>query len=235
MSRHLCELALSVSLLVVACDSGGHHHAPPIDPTIHEIEPNGTAFTANGIGPIRPGDYFPIRGHVTDFGPDFFDGFAFVSDVPLEVEFVLTADHPVADLDLCVFDPFLGEFVACFETPWNPEVGFVTVFEPGVEFHLVVSSFRGSSGYSLEVLGHPLCCPIEATENERLRPSEQAVESKRDAFWRAYAPVVTARASEPATEASPVRGVVVSIDPHTGTVEERPYLRSGHRAVVLGE
>jgi hypothetical protein len=238
-SLHPRELALSLIFLAAACDSGGHgHHAPPPDPTLYEVEPNGTAATANGVGPIRPGDYFPIRGHVSDFGPDLFDGFAFVSDVPLEVEVVLTADHPAADLDFCVFDPFLGEFIGCFETPWNPEVGYVTVFEPGVEFHLVVSSYRGSSGYTLEVIGRELCCEPEALgriAGERLRAREASEETRRAAFWSAYVPPVAVARSDEQAVLPLVRGVVVSIDPDSGEIEEVAYVRRGDRMAVVGK
>jgi hypothetical protein len=234
----LASRALALPLLFfAACSHGGHGHPTPApDPTLHEVEPNGTAATANGVGPIRPGSYFPIRGHVDDFGSDLFDGFAFVSDVPLEVEIVLTADHPAADLDVCVFDPFLNEFIGCFETPWNPEVGFVTVFEPGVEFHLVVSSFRGSSGYTLEVSGRKLCCPLESLEGgARLRAREGDEDSRRAAFWQAYVPPV-AVAREDAEIVEPlVRGVVMSIDPDSGAVTEVEYVRRGARVAVIAD
>jgi hypothetical protein len=239
--QSLESLALALPLLVLAaaCDGGGHgHHAPPPDPNLYEVEPNDTAATANGVGPIRPGNYFPIRGHVTDFGPDLFDGFAFVSDVPLEVEVVLTADRPAADLDFCVYDPFQGEFIGCFETPWNPEVGYVTVFEPGVEFHLVVSSFRGSSGYTLEVFGRELCCPGEALgrgAGERLRARAESGETRRAAFWSAYVPPAAVARNDAEPVAPLVRGVVVSIDPDSGAVEEHAYVRRGDRLVVVTE
>ena len=60
VSRRLSAL-LALALLaaplggwLAGCSDGGHHHAPPFDPTIREIEPNGTAANANFISSIRP-------------------------------------------------------------------------------------------------------------------------------------------------------------------------------------
>ena len=43
---------------------------------IYESEINDTALQANWIGAIYPGEQLLIDGHITQWGPDLFDGFA---------------------------------------------------------------------------------------------------------------------------------------------------------------
>jgi hypothetical protein len=220
----LIALALAPSLaLSPACGSSSYHTHP--DPTLFEAEPNGNAWNANFIGPLRPGDVYVVRGHVTELGPDVFDGFAFFSETPVEVEFILTADNPAADLDLCVYDPFIEDFVACFENPWNPETGFIDVYDPGVDFHLVVSSFALSSSYTLEVIAHPMSFAPAATT--RIAPASKVRhESRRTEFWKAYA-----TAPEPIAAASEVESRVampgewIGVDLDTGEIVRRPTAR----------
>jgi hypothetical protein len=219
-------LASSVALLP-SCGSAGYHtHS---DPTLFEAEPNGNAWNANFMGPLRPGDVYVIRGHVTELGPDVFDGFAFFSETPVEIEFILTADNPAADLDLCVYDPLLEDFIACYENPWNPETGFIEVYDPGVDFHLVVSSFALSSDYTLEVIAHPMSFAPAATN--RIAPATRARhESRRAEFWRAYATAPEPIAAAQEAESRAARpGAWVQVDLDTGEVVRRPTARVDDR------
>jgi hypothetical protein len=125
-------------------------------PTVGEIEPNDDEDLANVLGVLRPGDRLRIRGHIAEAGFDRYDGFAFVSAEPITVSFSLDARDPAADLDVCVWDPALHDFVACFESPYDPEVGSFEVLAADTAFHLVVLPFAGGSDYTLEVSAS--CC-----------------------------------------------------------------------------
>jgi hypothetical protein len=67
------------------------------------------------------------------------------------VDVVLDSHLPGVDLDWCVWDPGLGAYTVCAESDLDPELGSFLVVPPGNEFHLVVSSFSGSSSYTLEL------------------------------------------------------------------------------------
>jgi hypothetical protein len=120
---------------------------------LYESEVNDSDAQADWIGVLYPGDALSIRGHMTQFGPDHFDGFAFVTGAPMQIDVALWADVPGVDLDLCVWDPVFSAFVTCFETAAHPEGGNFVVLEEGKEIHLVVRSFQGDSAYWLDVFG----------------------------------------------------------------------------------
>ena len=107
-----------------------------IVPVIEELEFNDTPLSANFIGTLRRGDRIRIEGVIGDPFTDI-DGFAFVSDGPIHVDFELFAPR---DLDVCLFDPALDQTVACFATANDPERGGVDVFGDGLEFHLTVEA-----------------------------------------------------------------------------------------------
>ncbi len=158
---------------------------PTYDPYTYEAEPNDFYYGAQGIGPICVGESFLIRGHIDDFGNDPFDGFAFRSDVPMDIEFALYADEPFDDFDVELFDPYTLQTVARWETGANPEAGRFSVVSSGFEFHLVVSSFHGSGSYTLEVRGAPLTWyGIGATQLAAQGISERA---ERSVDWTGYA------------------------------------------------
>ena len=133
---------------------------------ILENEPNNHASNPDPIGGIFVGADYLIEGSVVEnqsafeYGPplgaDYFDGFAFVVEEPSEVEFFLTAHNPAADLDIWIYDPFYNQYIAKFESIFDPEVGTVTFPFVGEEFHVVVSSYAGNSSYRLEVVSYPL-------------------------------------------------------------------------------
>jgi hypothetical protein len=166
------------------------------DPALYETEINDTAPQADWIGAVYPGDALSIRGHVTQFGPDLLDGFAFVTGAPLRIDLELWADVHGADLDLCVWDPVFGAYVACFETASHPESGQVVILEANKEFHLVVRSFHGDSAYWLDVFGSAAAYGAQApgTNGEQRVPGA----------WEAYGAL-----DEPRREAAPGRAALV--------------------------
>ena len=121
-----------------------------------ESEPNDFACCPDDFGFLAAGDFLSIKGSITDSGFDPFDGFAFTAFEPITVDLRLFALNPAADLDICIYDPQLGIFIDCFESPFDPELGTVHVLFPGTVFHVVVNSFLGSSAYTLEVDVFPL-------------------------------------------------------------------------------
>lgn len=147
--------AAALGFLLQGCtmpvDSG-----PAPDPVIGELEPNDGACCAQFVSFVGPGTSLEIAGFVTASGADPFDGFAFVADQPCEIDIALLAEDPLADLDVGVFDPQLGDFTYCLQTVLNPESGAFPVFFAQQEFHLVVTSAFAESAYRLHVEVRPL-------------------------------------------------------------------------------
>jgi hypothetical protein len=201
--------------LVLATLAGCHydHDEQHYDPYLHEVEPNDFAFQAQGIGPIAVGDRFLIRGHASDQGFDPFDGFAFKSVEPMDVEFALLADEPFDDFDVELFDPYTGDTIASWETSLNPETGVFSVQSFGVEFHLVVSSFVGSGGYTLEVRGAPITW-LGVTAQERLAGEGRGRGTKRTTDGPRYGAPKVPPEEPPA--APRMRRTTVFVDPDTG-------------------
>jgi hypothetical protein len=188
-----------IASLAGACSIESGTGTDPL-PTYYESEPNDFAFEADAFGVVFPGDHFLIRGYISDvpwnpFDPfngfDPYDGLAFTSGLPLRVDFLLYADDPFADLDVCVFDPWAGWTVDCFATGVDPEVGSVDVLAGGVDFHLVVESFVGSSSYTLEILASPYL-PLQASAPEDESESGTLVRARGDGSE--YARAANARA-----------------------------------------
>lgn len=145
--RALAAVALS------ACHGATVAPKPPPAP-LGESEPNDSAFEAPWYGTLLPGSRLAITGHVTSNGPDLYDGFAFTAGSPCTVRFVLRPSLPGTDLDLCVYDPQLDAFVACFDSPSGTEVGEIAL-AGAIDFHLVVSSAWADSSYLLEIETFP--------------------------------------------------------------------------------
>lgn len=157
-AAHASFYAALITSLLVAChhrddcyDCGGDP-----DPYYYESEPNDQACCADWLGSLAPYETAAIRGSITSFGPDYFDGFAFVAAQPLDVRVELVSDDPHDDFDICIYDPLIGDYVACFETSAQPEVGLFSVLQTGREFHVVVTPYSGSGSYSLYVDGLPI-------------------------------------------------------------------------------
>ncbi len=187
-------------------------------PFLTEQEPNDSAATADWIGPVGPGDQLSILGHVTYWGPDIYDGFAFYTAAPCDIELALWTDDPFADLDVCVYDPDLGQFVFCFETADDPETGIFTIGEAGKPFHLVVTSFAGASTYTLEVRGLALSL-LAATSGADPTP---AVEHRqgREGFWARY----HGPEEDGGEPLLLLPAELITIDLETGAVETEPLL-----------
>jgi len=164
-----CAGLAGAVLLASSCRERDHHHPIPV---YQEWEVNDTELLANYIGTVGPGSRLFVEGDIRDDGFDPFDGFAFIVDRPVHVEFALWADDPYADLDICVWDPQIGAEVACYMTGDHPEVGAIDVLAGGIEFHLVVESYVGISSYSLEVTVYSLVGDSAAPEGgATIRPS----------------------------------------------------------------
>lgn len=140
---------LALPLALAACHV---HHVEYDDPPVYaEVEPNDSVFEAPLYAGLRAGSVFSVRGHITEFGADVFDGVAVRADEAVEIRFDLYSDLLGTDLDVCVYDPDLGAYVVCEDGFGDPEHGAVVVLEPGKVIHLVVSSAHGSTGYRLDV------------------------------------------------------------------------------------
>jgi hypothetical protein len=192
---------LALPLLLTGCfDDDDDDDCSTCDANVlYETEINDTAPQADWIGVLYPGDALSIRGHVTDYGPDLFDGFAFVTGAPMQIDVALWADVPGVDLDLCVWDPVYGAYVTCFETAASPEGGSFTVLEAGKEIHLVARSFHGSSAYWLDVVG------LSAVYGAQAAP--QPLAPRAPGAWDAYAPA----AAEPEEPAPGLDAVLLEI------------------------
>jgi hypothetical protein len=143
------SLALALSLSLAGCHGSVVYYDPPPPPVFSEFEPNDDAFYANDFGYVSPGQHLCIAGNVRDDGFDPQDGFAFTAGGPVVVDFSLHAFCACADLDVWLYDPVRDEFVALFDSPYDPESGQFTVYSQ--DFHLVVVSAGGHSDYQLDV------------------------------------------------------------------------------------
>jgi|FLOH01.1.fsa_nt_gi hypothetical protein len=150
---------------------------------VPEVEVNDFAFAPQHVGTVFPGDHLFIEGSITDAGWDPRDGFQLFAAVPMVVNVVLNAHVPGVDLDWCVWDPTVGDYTVCAETEFNPELGSFIVLPPGNEFHMVVSSFSGTSTYTLELTFSAYygaeAAPSDRTldEEEKLRPTPRAIDA----------------------------------------------------------
>lgn len=195
MSHRRPILLLALPLLLTGCFDDDYDDCSTCGANVlYETEVNDTAPQADWIGVLYPGDVLSIRGHVTQFGPDLFDGFAFVTGAPMQIDVALWADVPAADLDLCVWDPVFGAYVTCFETSSSPEGGSFVVLEAGKEIHLVVRAFHGDSAYWLDVVG------LSTVYGAQAAPEPPA--PRVQGAWDAYAPApVASEDVEPGREA----------------------------------
>lgn len=175
--------ALPAALALSACS--GHVSFFAGYPTFDEREPNDTVHGAPFFGGVEPGTRFAISGHIDDDQPDLYDGFALRADEPCTIEFALESHELFTDLDVCVYDPELDEYVVCCDGPSDPEKGSVTILEPGKVVHLVVSSARGDTRYTLHVSGQLAYGAATASSAEVLAPA--AGDDAKAARRRGYA------------------------------------------------
>lgn len=213
-SRHLAA-ALALGALA-AChahwDDDDHHHpAPYYD--FWELEPNDSHCCPDDLGWVAVGDAFVIGGSIRDDGFDPFDGFELTSVGPCSIRFQLEPLDGVSDLDLCVWDPVLGDFAFCFESSDWIEQGSFNVPFSGSSFHLVVASYAGDSEYRLSVQ----CVPIglgltDQGGGEELGERRAELSSKAQRFGE-YGP---AEAAEEVEELEVESAVIVDLDLATG-------------------
>jgi hypothetical protein len=112
-------LALAASSLA-GCYWEGHPHEqvdPPPSFDLWEQEPNDSHCCPDFVGTLFVDDQVVIAGTVHDDMFDPFDGFEFQNGEPLEVHFVLEPVGTWADLDLCVWDPSIGDFRLLLREP----------------------------------------------------------------------------------------------------------------------
>ena len=214
-------LALALGLASCGYRKTGGGGAPGGVPTYYEQEPNNFPVNANWVGSVAVGDYFVIRGHVSELGGDWFDGFSFYALESVDVEFVLTIDDPFADLDVCWYDPVAGGHVTCWETGFNPELGVLPLY-PGEDFHLVVTPFFGSSSYTLEVFGRPVGYGPASSAPPAPTATQAPGKGPRQVPLEDY---YSRPAPEPEPEEEPVplaRGRLIEVDGEDGTVRSRP-------------
>jgi hypothetical protein len=210
--------APALALVLGSCTYEAHHaYTPPPPPSydLWEAEPNDAACCPDGIGQLWVGDSLVIGGDITQLGPDFFDGFAFQNMQPCDIEFALVPVYSNADLDLCVYDPMLGDFAFCFETGNAIESGRFSVPSAFTDFQLVVSSYANASEYRLEIHCVPISLGVMAQNSAQHERSGRAVPL---ASYFGGAVVE----SEPEAAARVVaQGELLEIDMGTGDVVER--------------
>ena len=161
--RFLALLAPAATMVLAGCSGTGHSDHVVFAQTVVEQEPNDSAFFPQGLGALFPGDCVHVVGYSSPWDTD---GFAFVAATDLRVDVQLVRDDFFADLDLCVWDPFLNAYALCMLTDGD-EFGSFTV-AAGSEFHLVVDSFFGDSGYTLTVEAQQLFGSFASDGSEQL-------------------------------------------------------------------
>jgi len=204
-------------LVSAACTARVEHDrgAPP--PKVYaEIEPNDTAYLAPSYGGLAPGQAFTIVGNITSSGPDFYDGFSVRADAPCTIDFELVSHSAFTDLDLCVYDPELGEFVVCAEGPYDPEKGQVTILEVGKVVQFVVTSSAGATGYSLGLCASAYGYSFAALQADE---SQDPVKAARRAGY-----LTRAEPEDGARRPVPLPAEVLEFDLATGAVLRRPAL-----------
>lgn len=215
-------LSLAALPLLPGCFLHVVHHDD--DPVYAEVEPNDSAVTAPFYGGLRPGDGFSIEGHVQEQGFDLYDGAAVRADAPIELVFDLVSHAAFSDLDVCVYDPELGQFVVCADGPSDPEHGSVIVLEAGKVLHLVVTSAAGDAPYTLSVHARTAVFPLTAAARAG-DAGDPAKDAKRAGYARVDAP---ARPIERVLEAR-----VYDLD--TGRAMDVRAVRRGGELVLLAE
>jgi len=231
MNPRLIPLACAPVLAGCHGSAGIFFEVPEPDPVYAESEPNDDAWNADWMGALEAGDALCIVGDVRDDFWDPQDGFALQALEPIEVEFELVPGCGCADLDLWVYDPALDEFVLVFDSPYAAEKGAFTVWNPGMEFHLVVVSFDGDAAYELRLWVRPaqgfLASSSGGGANALSSPAGRAAEPVLPGQLGTYP-----RGAH-AGETGPLQVFeVLRIDPATGRVESA-LLVPGARGVAL--
>ncbi len=154
-ARFLAPLALvagcSPAVVVTGPPPGG---GPAI---FQEREPNDSPFQADPISGVDIFSYLVVQGHVQPPGFfDVYDHFEFVALEPATFDLQLDGLAPYSDMDISLWDPDLGQIVAVWDSPLNPELGTFTVTQPGKVFVLLVEAYNAPSDYDLTLMGRPI-------------------------------------------------------------------------------
>lgn len=158
---HLLSSVL-LGLLLSGCEGsgqGGSVGPPPPGPEyFYEFEPNDTPAYPDFIAYVNPYSDLLVEGHL-EGGPsgfyDIYDHFEFVATTPTEFVFDLYTQQAFADLAIGVYDPYFGEIVLWWDTPFSGESGSFVVHEPGKVFQLVIFAPNLGTDYGLELSGFP--------------------------------------------------------------------------------
>ncbi len=228
-------LLAALPLALCSCGKSHGHTVVFSSPGLQEIEPNNNAFQPDAIGPVAYDTYYQIHGAIQDGfvlndyaspnGTDQFDGFAFYVEDAVEIEFILHANNPFADLDVWIYDPFYDEYIAKFESISSPEYGRVTFPYLGEEFHVVVTSYSGDSNYTLELIAHPLVGGFSSAV--AAATTEQPTSDKKQAHMQRY---LKARQA-PESKLVPVK--LVQVDRESGEVQVLQAVHDGKRLQVV--
>jgi len=175
--RPLLHLASAcASIAFAACHGSTEIVVTDPHPIYSESEPNDDVFGADDFGFLHAGEHFGIAGTVRDDPYDPQDGFAFVAAGAIVVDFELRATCGCADLDLWLYDPVLDEFVGVFDNSSGTERGTFTVY--GQEFHMIVVSAAGDSGYRLD-LGASTFHAANAADSARVAAATDGLAAAR--------------------------------------------------------
>jgi hypothetical protein len=219
-------------LSLAACERTTVVTRPPPAP-LDESEPNDDALHAPWFGRVYPGTSLAIAGHIASNGSDPYDGFAFSTGAPCIVRFVLRPALPAADLDLCVYDPYLDAFIACFDSPNGTETGEIGFAVSDVDFHLVVNSAWASTSYLLEIdvlpfqPGPALDRPVETAQRTATLARVDGYRGRAGGGGTADA-LASGRASSPVA-----LGWIGVIDADSGELLRGPFAAYPDR-IVLG-
>ena len=144
----------ALGLALAGCGSGNLVGNSSTVLFVTESEPNNLAAQANFFGFLGPSQTIVIQGSVAGVGgggPDGADGFEFSSPGGVYVSFFLESADQNSDVDVCLFDPVSGTYVACWESPFANEAGEFWVDNFGADYQLVVLAANAATAYTLEV------------------------------------------------------------------------------------
>ncbi|MFT5050770.1 MAG: hypothetical protein ACI8QZ_002173 [Chlamydiales bacterium] len=164
---YLSRTALLLASLALAACNGSVHVSgsphPPPTPVYFETEPNDSVFDADFVSTVVGSQRIIVRGNLqAEYGD--IDGFAFVAAEPVSIDFVLDEYDLFGDLALCIYDPLLDQYIACYDSILD-EKGSFEVLQPGREFQLVIYSehFDCGSSYELDLFISRLGYGLETT------------------------------------------------------------------------
>lgn len=230
LAPKLYSCVIAAALSNAACS--GHVSFFAGHPTFDEKEPNDSVHSAPFFGGVRAGTRFDLTGHIDDDSSDPYDGFALRADEPCTIQFELESHEAFTDLDVCVYDPELDEYVVCCDGPFDPEKGSITLLEPGKVVHFVVSSARGDTRYTLRVRGDSAIGKLAATPAHVPIPADTEKARQRQGYAHADEASET---DAPRDEFPPRRVEITWIDLDRGETLRTHAVRIGRDVIVEAE